>query len=610
MATFLTINNESHGESPPLVYISEPSQHFHCPVCKGLYQEPVINIACGHTFCKQCSRTIDKCPLDDSACEQQQMVVNRLVVGQIEDLLIHCRYGLAQAEDGYIPDPAGCQEPIHFGARDKHENTCEFMMVRCANKSCEATCRKREIEEHKKVCIYNTCCHNNKGCEFQGRLEDVEIHQTTCGYRSLPRTDNNPALVQKTVELEASNTELVKQVTSLNMRVGQLEETNTALHGQLGDCLKSLRDLNQKYDTVVSSLEQLVAVRNRRTVGSSGGQGDGRPRSASSGLYQQYRQGSFRHSLSGSPPSSMRLERWNMPFQFKCIGTLRGHQDVVWCMASRDKKLYTAGKDRSVKVWDLENLQRGCIKTIQGHSDTVQCMCVGSNNLYTGGHDNSIYCWSLEDHTLVKSVQGAHDNIICAMAIVGEFLFTASFSLIKVWEVKTLTLKHTLTGLHHWVRALALNPDRDKLYSGSHNTINIWSITEPFSLKGKVDHQFGSIYSLAITSKYIIAGTYNRNVQVFDCTSLQHLRELMGHVGLIHSLATSLSGRFLFSAASDSSVQIWNLENMLPIQTLQRHEGSVNTLIVHGDFLFSGSEDKEIKVFMYFQMQMGFAVNT
>ncbi|WAR12330.1 TRAF7-like protein [Mya arenaria] len=585
MATFLTINNESHGESPPLVYISEPSQHFHCPVCKGLYQEPVINIACGHTFCKQCSRTIDKCPLDDSACEQQQMVVNRLVVGQIEDLLIHCRYGLAQAEDGYIPDPAGCQEPIHFG------------------------------------------------CEFQGRLEDVEIHQTTCGYRSLPRTDNNPALVQKTVELEASNTELVKQVTSLNMRVGQLEETNTALHGQLGDCLKSLRDLNQKYDTVVSSLEQLVAVRNRRTVGSSGGQGDGRPRSASSG--------SFRHSLSGSPPSSMRLERWNMPFQFKCIGTLR----------------YGLCFDTLGYVLCIGTLRYVlCIGTLRWHTQ-VQCMCVGSNNLYTGGHDNSIYCWSLEDHTLVKSVQGAHDNIICAMAIVGEFLFTASFSLIKVWEVKTLTLKHTLTGLHHWVRALALNPDRDKLYSGSHNTINIWSITEPFSLKGKVDHQFGSIYSLAITSKYIIAGTYNRNihvfsastyehvnamkghigvvmslfvspcegfcfsgssdsstynrnVQVFDCTSLQHLRELMGHVGLIHSLATSLSGRFLFSAASDSSVQIWNLENMLPIQTLQRHEGSVNTLIVHGDFLFSGSEDKEIKVFMYFQMQMGFAVNT
>ena len=44
------------------------------------------------------------------------------------------------------------------------------------------------------------------------------------------------------------------------------------------------------------------------------------------------------------------------------------------------------------------------------------------------------------------------------------------------------------------------------------------------------------------------------------------------------------------------ALQIWNLENMLPIQTLQRHEGSVNTLILHGDYLLSGSEDREIKV--------------
>ena len=33
--------------------------------------------------------------------------------------------------------------------------------------------------------------------------------------------------------------------------------------------------------------------------------------------------GSFRKSLSGSPPSTVRYEKWAMPFQFKCIGTLR-----------------------------------------------------------------------------------------------------------------------------------------------------------------------------------------------------------------------------------------------------------------------------------------------
>jgi hypothetical protein len=44
------------------------------------------------------------------------------------------------------------------------------------------------------------------------------------------------------------------------------------------------------------------------------------------------------------------------------------------------------------------------------------------------------------------------------------------------------------------------------------------------------------------------------------------------------------------------SCQVWNLENLLPIQSLSRHEGSVNALVLHGDLLFTGSDDSEIKV--------------
>ncbi|XP_052234114.1 E3 ubiquitin-protein ligase TRAF7-like isoform X2 [Dreissena polymorpha] len=620
-------------EDSPVVFVTEPSPHFLCPVCRKLYQEPVIINGCGHTICKQCASTIEKCPIDHKVFVREQMIVNRFVVDHIEDLLIYCKHGLLKQGDTHVQDPSGCQEKIHLGTRVQHEENCQFKIVHCSNPSCEAKCRKCEMVEHKKVCVYNKCSHGNKGCEFQGREEDTQLHETTCGYRALQPIGVSSALEQKTVQLETSNRELVKQVSSLNMRLGQLEEVNTSLQGQLTECNKALKELNQKYETVVSSIEQVVTMRNRRSYGSPGGQGEGRPRSTSSSIRQTY-QSSIRHSLSGSPPGS-RMDKWNMPFQFKCIGTLRGHQDVVWCMASKDRKLYSAGKDRSVKIWDLDNLQRGCIKTIQGHADTVQCMCIGGDNLYTGGHDNTIYCWSLEDYSLVKSVTGAHDNVICTMAIAGAYLFTASFSLqeahdniictmaiagvylftasfslIKIWEAKTMTWKHTIPGLHHWVRALALNPDKDKLFSGSHNTIDIWSVTEPFSLRGKVDHQFGSIYSLAVTSKYIIAGTYNRNIHVYSVKTYEYINALKGHIGVINSLCVSPCEGFCFSASSDSSIKIWNLENMLPIQTLQRHEGSVNTLVVHRDFLFSGSEDKEIKVFMYFQMQMGFAVNT
>ena len=51
-----------------------------------------------------------------------------------------------------------------------------------------------------------------------------------------------------------------------------------------------------------------------------------------------------------------------------------------------------------------------------------------------------------------------------------------------------------------------------------------------------------------------------------------------------------------FSADSLIFLKIWDLENMLPIQVLTRHEAGVNCLAVYGNLIFTGSEDKDIKV--------------
>jgi len=61
----------------PIVFVTEPSLHLTCPVCKKLYVDPVINIVCGHTFCKACGEQITACPLDEKQCDKSCMVVNR-----------------------------------------------------------------------------------------------------------------------------------------------------------------------------------------------------------------------------------------------------------------------------------------------------------------------------------------------------------------------------------------------------------------------------------------------------------------------------------------------------------------------------------------------------
>lgn len=593
----------SNDEAEPVLLVNKLTPHFLCPVCGQLYRNPVINIKCGHTFCKNCASGCSQCPVDNEPCDAGQLIVNRLVVGQIDELLIYCKYGIRKENGIYVVDPTGCQEQIAIGNRHQHESECSFVPKPCPNdvENC-GTFRSSELDSHLQICPYFECEHKDKGCEFHGRQDEVGDHQGRCGYRGLPKTISQKDFKDQTKALESENRCLREKLDSLTKRVEVLEGNKNSLESSLELCLSNYQNLSKKHEALQTIVEQLMTTRNRRSMTSPGNSAEViRQRTSSTSSFP---------SPKLSPPAGLKPESWKMPFQFKCIGSLRGHKKGVWCLALYKQRLYSSGADNLIKVWDLDVLTNGCIKTMEGHTGVVHTMATHENTLVSGGEDLSIRVWNLESHTEENCVFNAHDNLISSMVVVGDNLFTASYSLIKVWDMKTFSLVHTISGLHHWVRALVVSQDKDCLYSGCHNTIGIWSTSGSFQHLGNIPHNYGSIYSLAITHEFLIAGTYNRNIQVFNLSNNQHVFSLRGHIGVVTSLTVTPSGRFLVSSSSDQTIMIWNLENMLPIQTLHRHESGVNAVILYGDFLLSGSEDNEIKLFQYFQMQMGFALQT
>jgi E3 ubiquitin-protein ligase TRAF7 len=176
--------------------------------------------------------------------------------------------------------------------------------------------------------------------------------------------------------------------------------------------------------------------------------------------------------------------------------------------------------------------------------------------LFSAGADLSIRSWKLESLEQDHVAEYAHDNIISALAVAGPYLFSASLAQIKIWKIANLDCVHTITDLNHWVRALAVGDKKEKVYSGSHNTIHVWKTSEKFSLCGKLDTSYGSVYSLAVTKQYLIVGTYNQNLHVYDINTYQHIKALTGHISIVTSLAVSLSGRYLFSSSVDTTVQV------------------------------------------------------
>jgi WD40 repeat protein/serine/threonine protein kinase len=86
-------------------------------------------------------------------------------------------------------------------------------------------------------------------------------------------------------------------------------------------------------------------------------------------------------------------------------------------------------------------------------------------------------------------------------------------------------------------------------------------------------------------------------VRIFDGTSGQLLRILVGHAGEVRCLAWSAEGA-LASGGSDRKIRIWDVGEGRLIHELEGHTGPIRSLswVPNGNQLASGSEDQSIRI--------------
>ena len=73
----------------------------------------------------------------------------------------------------------------------------------------------------------------------------------------------------------------------------------------------------------------------------------------------------------------------------------------------------------------------------------------------------------------------------------------------------------------------------------------------------RISHNDSSILSVAVSSKYIFAGTQTHHITVHDRATYTHQKDLKGHNGAVLSLLLSPDESKLFSSSGDSLVKIW-----------------------------------------------------
>jgi WD40 repeat protein len=226
---------------------------------------------------------------------------------------------------------------------------------------------------------------------------------------------------------------------------------------------------------------------------------------------------------------------------YRSLAILRGHSGGVRCLALYGDKLFSGGRDSTIRVWNADTHvtirlwnaddHEYMIATCEGHSGDVWCLALHGNRLFSGGG-------------LGVPLPGGGDPSIC------------------VWNAATLEHLATLRGHNGGVVSLALHGN--KLFSGGFgdNTIRVWN-ADTHELMATLEGHCGTVWCLALYGdKLFSAGGYqDGTIRVWNADTHEHLATFEGHSGPVRCLAL-YRNKLLSGGGYDRTIYVWNAEEV------------------------------------------------
>ena len=126
---------------------------------------------------------------------------------------------------------------------------------------------------------------------------------------------------------------------------------------------------------------------------------------------------------------------------YEIVITLSEHKNAVTSILQfHDEKLITGSKDKTIRIWDINENSFRCTQIIEDHKEGVHCLCdllVGIR-FASGSEDKTIRIWE-ESNGLFKQVKILSDHKSRVRALVqtdNGFLISGSDKVIIIYKLK------------------------------------------------------------------------------------------------------------------------------------------------------------------------------
>lgn len=99
-------------------------------------------------------------------------------------------------------------------------------------------------------------------------------------------------------------------------------------------------------------------------------------------------------------------------------------------------------------------------------------------------------------------------------------------------------------------------------------------------------------------SRYLVSGSFDRTVQVWNAMSGDLIWLSRGHLDVVTSVAWSHNGRYIASGSNDGTVQVWDAKHGTHLLTAKGHTNNVHSVVWSSKdtYIASGSMDGTVRI--------------
>ncbi|HIK27309.1 MAG: serine/threonine protein kinase [Oscillatoriaceae bacterium SKW80] len=305
-----------------------------------------------------------------------------------------------------------------------------------------------------------------------------------------------------------------------------------------------------------------------------------------------------------SPPPSIPIVPLE-PQNWECVRILRGHEQIVRCLAlSPDETVIASGsQDGKIKLWDFKTGQ--LLHTLEADQFDVRVLIFtpDGQTLISGSNNKTVKLWNPHTGELQRTLVTLRTSIYSmALSPDGQIIATGeSDGSIRLWEFQTGALLETLReaeGKRFWrtVDALEFSPDGQYLITSS----EVWDVIKGKKLYSYMPQAVWG-HSVAVSpdgETFAVTGDTNRTGKLIHLRSGEVIYTFKGHLKALRAVAFRPDGRVLATASKDGRVKLWNLQNGRLIQTIPGHSRVVFDMVFSrdGQTLITCAEDKKVKI--------------